>query len=70
MISGFFCFKIENLYKYKVWQDYKTKDLLFRGKISGVTEFGHLQILTPEDELKEFDFKEVEFHGCQYSVSQ
>ncbi|OFX85768.1 MAG: biotin--[acetyl-CoA-carboxylase] ligase [Bacteroidetes bacterium GWF2_33_16] len=50
-----------NLYKYKVWQDYKTKDLLFRGKISGVTEFGHLQILTPEDELKEFDFKEVEF---------
>lgn len=50
-----------NLYKYKVWQDYKTQDLLFRGKITGVNEFGHLQILTPEDELKEFDFKEVEF---------
>lgn len=50
-----------NLYKYKVWQDYKTQDLLFRGKITGVNEFGHLQLLTPEDELKEFNFKEVEF---------
>jgi BirA family biotin operon repressor/biotin-[acetyl-CoA-carboxylase] ligase len=50
-----------NLYKYKVWQDYKTQDLLFRGKITGVNEFGHLQLLTPEDELKEFDFKQVEF---------
>jgi BirA family transcriptional regulator, biotin operon repressor / biotin---[acetyl-CoA-carboxylase] ligase len=50
-----------NLFKYKVLQDYKTQDLLFRGKITGVNEFGHLQLLTPEDELKEFDFKEVEF---------
>jgi len=50
-----------NLFRYKVWNDYKTKDTLFRGKITGVNEYGHLQIMTSENELKEFDMKEIEF---------
>lgn len=51
-----------NLYKYKVWHDYKVGDKLFRGKITGISEFGHLQLLTREENIvKEFDFKEVEF---------
>jgi BirA family biotin operon repressor/biotin-[acetyl-CoA-carboxylase] ligase len=50
-----------NLYKYKVWNDYKTQDTLFRGKITGVSEFGHLQLMTSDNELKEFDMKEIEF---------
>lgn len=50
-----------NLYKYKVWSDYKNQDMLFRGKITGVNEFGHLQVMTSENELKEFDRKEIEF---------
>ncbi|MDK2979507.1 MAG: hypothetical protein PWP52_2221, partial [Bacteroidales bacterium] len=27
----------------------------------GVNEYGHLQILTSENETKEFEFKEIEF---------
>jgi len=50
-----------NLFRYKVWNDFKTKDTLFRGKITGVNEYGHLQIMTSENELKEFDMKEIEF---------
>ncbi|MDX9695915.1 MAG: biotin--[acetyl-CoA-carboxylase] ligase [Bacteroidales bacterium] len=50
-----------NLYKYKVWSDYKVQDTLFRGKITGVNDFGHLQITTPDNEVKEFDLKEIEF---------
>lgn len=50
-----------NLYKYKVWHDFKSRDTLFRAKITGVNEFGHLQVLTPDDEIREFDLKEIEF---------
>jgi len=50
-----------NLYKYKVWCDYKTQDTLFRGKIIGVNDFGHLKVLTSDEEIKGFDMKEIEF---------
>jgi len=34
---------------------------LLKAKITGVNEFGYLQIETLENEKLEFDFKEIEF---------
>lgn len=40
---------------------YKTQEKIFAGTITGVNEFGHLQITTESGEKKEFDLKEIEF---------
>lgn len=49
------------LYQFGEYKKYKSGDKIFEGKITGVNEFGHLQMLTKEGEKKEFDLKEIEF---------
>ena len=49
------------LYRFNSTHNYKIKDRLLKAKITGVSEFGYLQIETLENEKLEFDFKEIEF---------
>lgn len=49
------------LYQLNEFHSYRSKDKVFQGKIVGVNEIGQLQIETPEHEILEFHFKEVEF---------
>ena len=49
------------LYRFDSFHNYKVKDRLLKAKITGVNEFGYLQIETLENEKLEFDFKEIEF---------
>lgn len=52
---------LNSLYRYNKWAKYKTEKTKFNGKITGVNEFGFLEILSESGELKTFNFKEVEF---------
>jgi BirA family biotin operon repressor/biotin-[acetyl-CoA-carboxylase] ligase len=52
---------LSNLYRVNQYSRFKAKDNVFNGKIIGVSEFGYLQIETKEKNLKEFDFKEIQF---------
>lgn len=52
---------IKCLYLYNKLHNYSSKNETFIAKITGVNEFGHLQVLTENQEKKEFDFKEIEF---------
>ena len=49
------------LYHFNELHSYKSDGEIFKAKITGVNEFGHLQVLTDKKEMKEFDFKEIEF---------
>lgn len=52
---------LTNLYNYNKHNKYKSKDVVFEAKITGVNEFGHLQLITRDGEKKEFELKEIEF---------
>lgn len=52
---------IESLYRFNNFYMFRWNNRIFRAKITGVNEYGHLQILTSENETKEFEFKEIEF---------
>ncbi len=52
---------IESLYRFNKFYNFRWNNRIFYAKITGVNEYGHLQILTSENETKEFEFKEIEF---------
>ena len=49
------------LYNFGMVKRYKVNKEIIKGKITGVNEFGHLQLTTSNEEKKEFDLKEIEF---------
>ena len=52
---------IESLYRFNKFYNFRWNNRIFYAKITGVNEYGHLQILTSANETKEFEFKEIEF---------
>lgn len=52
---------IKALYRFNKPFNFRWKNRVFLAKITGVNEYGHLQLLTSENEKKEFEFKEIEF---------
>ena len=52
---------INCLYRFNAFFTYKMNNKSFNAKITGVNEFGHLQIITEDREKMEFEFKEIEF---------
>lgn len=52
---------IENLYRFNKFYNFRRDNRVFRAKITGVNEYGHLQVLTSNNETKEFELKEIEF---------
>ena len=49
------------LYWFDEFRSFKSDTEAFTAKITGISEIGHLQVLTENQEKKEFDFKEIEF---------
>ncbi len=49
------------MYNQNKFHKYKNKKGLFEAKITGITEFGHLQTITRDGVKKEFELKEIEF---------
>jgi len=49
------------LYRFNSYHQYQANNQYFTAKITGVNEFGYLQLDTKAKEKIEFDFKEVEF---------
>jgi len=52
---------IDNLYRFNKFYNFRWNNRIFRAKITGVNEYGHLQVLTSDNEKKEFEMKEIEF---------
>ncbi|MFO7828482.1 MAG: biotin--[acetyl-CoA-carboxylase] ligase [Bacteroidales bacterium] len=52
---------IKGLYRFNKPYKFKWDGKVFNAKIIGVNEYGHLQVLTADNEKKEFEFKEIEF---------
>ena len=52
---------LERLYKYMLLSDYKTGDILFKGKITGIDEYGRLLIIDENNQNRVFAHKEVVF---------
>lgn len=49
------------LYRYNETHTFKKDNELLKAKITGISDFGYLQLLTEHGKKLEFDFKEVEF---------
>lgn len=49
------------LFRFNEVFSFNSKGQSFNAKITGVNEYGHLQVLTENQEKKEFEFKEIEF---------
>ncbi len=52
---------LKNLYRYNETHSFKQNNKIFNAKITGISDFGYLQLLTEHNKKLEFDFKEVEF---------
>ena len=52
---------INCLYRFNAFFTYNINNKPFKAKITGVNEFGHLQVTTEDREKMEFEFKEIEF---------
>ncbi|MFC2096308.1 biotin--[acetyl-CoA-carboxylase] ligase [Bacteroidota bacterium] len=49
------------LYRFNELHTFSSSNKNFKAKITGISEYGHLQVTTESQEPKEFDFKEIEF---------
>jgi len=49
------------LYRFKELHTFKSNKETFKATITGVNNFGHLQLTTEDKKQKEFEFKEIEF---------
>jgi BirA family biotin operon repressor/biotin-[acetyl-CoA-carboxylase] ligase len=49
------------LYRFNEVHEFKTDKETFKAQIIGINNYGHLQLKTENNEIKEFGFKEVEF---------
>lgn len=52
---------LKNLYQFDIWKQYKTKNQIFEGKITGIDSYGFLKIQKKNGDILAFDFKEVEY---------
>lgn len=52
---------VANMFGFGKWMGFKTSEKLFKGMISGVDDYGRLQIKEAEGRTHSFDFKEVSF---------
>ncbi|HLV30565.1 MAG TPA: biotin--[acetyl-CoA-carboxylase] ligase [Chitinispirillaceae bacterium] len=52
---------LKHLFRYKEWALYKKNDQVFEGCITGIGEFGHLQLTNREGKTESYAFKEIEF---------
>ena len=52
---------VKNLYRFNKFSDCKSEEKEFKGKITGIGEYGKLQIEDISGKKHEFDFKEIEF---------
>jgi len=49
------------LYRFNDIHEFKTDKEIFKARITGVNKYGHLQLKTENNEVREYGFKEVEF---------
>ena len=52
---------LNHLFRYNEWALYKKNDQIFEGCITGIGEFGHLQLTNREGKTEFYAFKEIEF---------
>jgi BirA family biotin operon repressor/biotin-[acetyl-CoA-carboxylase] ligase len=52
---------ISNLYGYKKWRFFKTKEHVFQGKITDIDRNGHLQLKLLNGDFEYFDIKQLKF---------
>ena len=52
---------ITHMYGFGKWMNFKSSEKLFQGMISGVDDYGRLQIKDADGRTHSFDFKEVSF---------
>lgn len=52
---------LPRLFRVNRWAEFRTGGKIFRGKITGIDEFGELIIETAESQVMKFGFKEVEY---------
>lgn len=52
---------LSRLFRINEWADFKSEGRVFSGRITGISDYGSLQIQTPDLQLLSFAFKEVEF---------
>jgi len=52
---------LKRMFRYNEFNSYKVSDKTAELKITGVNEFGHLQTISLDGEISEFDLKEIEF---------
>ncbi|MEI6489235.1 MAG: biotin--[acetyl-CoA-carboxylase] ligase [Bacteroidota bacterium] len=52
---------LEKLYRLNKWNQFASKNDIFKGRIKGVTEFGKLQLELESTEIREYDLKEIGF---------
>jgi len=52
---------LKYLYRHNEVHIFKFDNQCFKAKITGITEFGYLEVLTEKEEIRTFDFKEIEF---------
>ena len=50
-----------NLFRYHEWHGFSESRNYFKGMITGIGEYGRLQIKLADGNMRQFDFKEVEF---------
>jgi BirA family transcriptional regulator, biotin operon repressor / biotin---[acetyl-CoA-carboxylase] ligase len=49
------------LYRFNEIHDFKTGEEIFKARITGINKYGHLQLTTENNEIREYGFKETEF---------
>jgi BirA family biotin operon repressor/biotin-[acetyl-CoA-carboxylase] ligase len=49
------------LYRFNQIHEFKTNEEIFKARITGINKYGHLQLKTENNEMREYGFKEVEF---------
>ncbi len=49
------------LYRFNEIHEFKTGNEIFKARITGINEYGHLQLTTENNEIREYGFKETEF---------
>lgn len=54
---------LERLHRFEEWSNYRSEDVIFEGKVKGVSKTGKLQLEIRSGEIKEFDLKEITFEG-------
>jgi BirA family transcriptional regulator, biotin operon repressor / biotin---[acetyl-CoA-carboxylase] ligase len=52
---------INKLYALEEWKSFSTGDQLLQAKITGVNEYGHLQLVTRTGTIRSFAYQEIEY---------